>query len=200
MSHAIMQSEIDLRRHDLKLSKCRLCNFITSLCCSATRKPVQCLHDTLKKTETGLHPALHGACGSQISSRMAAFGRFCCGSRLQRIGPLGLSLRGAFDAGAPGAVYATRTLRDAQSLSGRRSCNQRCKPLQVLSDGRQHKLILGASRAPQPKPIEPQDALQVGEPHLDLLTLAPRLLEAPGAGERPGNVSGVLMDVARYLA
>jgi hypothetical protein len=68
-------------------------------------------------------------------------------------------------------------------LSGRRSCNQRCKPLQVLSDGRQHKLILGASRAAQSKPIEPQDALQVGEPHLDLLTLAPRLLEALGAGE-----------------
>jgi hypothetical protein len=40
----------------------------------------------------------------------------------------------------------------------------------------------------------------VCEPHLDLLALTPRLLEAVGACERPGNVSGVLMDVARDLA
>jgi hypothetical protein len=40
----------------------------------------------------------------------------------------------------------------------------------------------------------------VGKPHLDLLALAPRLLEALGASERPGDVSGVLMYVARDLA
>jgi len=55
--------------------------------------------------------------------------------------------------------------------------------LSIEDAGRQHKLILGASRAARSKPIEPQDALQVGEPHPDLLTLAPRLLEALGAGE-----------------
>src|SRR5664280_3329486 len=38
------------------------------------------------------------------------------------------------------------------------------------------------------------------EPHLDLLTLAPRLLEALGASERPGNISRALMNVARDLA
>jgi len=38
------------------------------------------------------------------------------------------------------------------------------------------------------------------EPHRDLLAFAPRLLEALGAGKRPGNVSGMLMDVARDLA
>ncbi len=38
------------------------------------------------------------------------------------------------------------------------------------------------------------------EPHLDLLALMSRLLEALGASERAGNVSGVLMDVARDLA
>ena len=38
------------------------------------------------------------------------------------------------------------------------------------------------------------------EPHLDLLALTPRLLEALGACERPGNVSGVLVDVAWDLA
>jgi hypothetical protein len=38
------------------------------------------------------------------------------------------------------------------------------------------------------------------EPHLDLLALTPRLLEALGTSERPRNVSSVLMDVARDLA
>jgi hypothetical protein len=36
----------------------------------------------------------------------------------------------------------------------------------------------------------------VREPHLDLLAFMSRLLKALGAGERPGNVSGVFMDVA----
>jgi hypothetical protein len=40
----------------------------------------------------------------------------------------------------------------------------------------------------------------VREPHLDLLALTSRLLKVFGASERPGNVSGVFMDVARYLA
>src|SRR5882724_9499463 len=47
---------------------------------------------------------------------------------------------------------------------------------------------------------QPQDALQVCEPHLDLLALAPRLLKALGASERSGDVSGMLMDIARNLA
>ena len=38
------------------------------------------------------------------------------------------------------------------------------------------------------------------EPHLDLLALAPRLLEALGASERPCNVPGMFMDIARDLA
>ena len=38
------------------------------------------------------------------------------------------------------------------------------------------------------------------EPHLDLLALTSRLLKVFGAGERPGNVSGMLMDVARDFA
>jgi hypothetical protein len=42
--------------------------------------------------------------------------------------------------------------------------------------------------------------LQVREPHLDLLAFMPRLLEALGTSERPGNVPGMLMDVTRDLA
>jgi hypothetical protein len=40
----------------------------------------------------------------------------------------------------------------------------------------------------------------VCEPHLDLLALTSRLLKIFGARERPGDVSGMLMDVARDLA
>ena len=100
----------------------------------------------------------------------------------------------------PDAFYATFTLRNTQRLSGWRSRNQRCEPPQVLGDGRQNKLILRAAWATQSQPTEPQDALQVCEPHLDLLALAPRLFEALGANERPGNVAGALMDIARDLA
>jgi hypothetical protein len=40
----------------------------------------------------------------------------------------------------------------------------------------------------------------VREPHLDLLALMSRLLKAFGASERPSNVSGMLVDIARDLA
>jgi hypothetical protein len=59
---------------------------------------------------------------------------------------------------------------------------------------------LGTSWTTQSKPAELQDALEVRKPHLDLLAFTSRRLEALGASERPGNVSGMLMDIARDLA
>jgi hypothetical protein len=47
------------------------------------------------------------------------------------------------------------------------------EPSQVLGDGGQNKLILGTPRPTQPKPVEPQDTLEVCKPHLDLLALTP---------------------------
>ena len=81
-----------------------------------------------------------------------------------------------------------------------RPSDQRCEPPQILSDGGQNKFILSASWATKPKPTEPQDALQVCEPHLDFFALATRLLEALGTSERSGDVSSMLMDIARDLA
>jgi len=43
-------------------------------------------------------------------------------------------------------------------------------------------------------------AFDLCKPHLDLLALTSRLFEALGANERPGNVAGALMDIARDLA
>src|ERR1700712_3861259 len=117
---------------------------------------------------------------------MMSFGRFILG--------------GAGFVPDPDALYATFTLRNTESLSGWRSGNQRCEPAQVLSDGGQNKLILGGSWTTQSKSAEFQDALKVRKPHLDLLALTSRCLEALGASERPGNVPGVLMYVARDLA
>ena len=74
---------------------------------------------------------------------------------------------------APDALYATPTLRNTKGMGWWRPRNQRCEPLQVLGDGGQHELILGASWTTQLKPAELQDALQVREPHLDL---PPRLM------------------------
>ena len=101
---------------------------------------------------------------------------------------------------AADSLYATFTLRNTQSLSGWRSRNQQCEPTQILGDSGQNELILGASWTTKSKPTELQDALQVCEPHLDLLALTSRRLEALGTSERPGDVPGVLMYVARDLA
>src|SRR6478752_4472428 len=87
---------------------------------------------------------------------------------------------------------ATFTLHNNQGLIGWRSRNQRCEPPQVLGNGGQNKFVLSASWTAQSKPPELQDALQVREPHLDLLAFMPRLLEALGTSERPGNVPGML--------
>jgi hypothetical protein len=109
------------------------------------------------------------------------------------------SMSASFD---PPTLAALRNFDATQCTEPEREVVVRPAPrtVAVLSDGGQNKLILGASRATQSEPTELQDALQVGEPHLDLLALPTRLLKAFGARERPGNVPGVLMDVARDLA
>jgi hypothetical protein len=107
---------------------------------------------------------------------MSAPGRFCCKSRLQRIGPLCLSLGGrGFDALALTLLRNSNATRCIESC-GWRQGDQRCEPSQVLSDGGQNKLILGTTRATQSQPTEPQDALQVCEPHLDLVALPSAVL------------------------
>jgi hypothetical protein len=69
----------------------------------------------------------------------------------------------------------SRSLRNSNATHVARSGGGRAtsgKP-QVLSDGCHNKIILGTSWATQPKPTEPEDALQMREPHFDLLALTP---------------------------
>ena len=55
-------------------------------------------------------------------------------------------------------------------------------------------------RSAQAKPAQPQDALQVGEQHLDAFSVSARLLESLGLTERTSDVAGILMDAALDLA
>jgi hypothetical protein len=70
-------------------------------------------------------------------------------------------------------------------------------PSEVLGDRCKRKLVLCAARTSQSKSPEPEDTLQVREPHLDALALATRLLEGIGASERSGDVTSALIDAAR---
>ena len=74
------------------------------------------------------------------------------------------------------------------------------EPPQILRGCGEQHLILGTAQAPQPKPVEPQDALHVREPHLDFLALAVRLLERFSVGENANVLSYVLVDIARDFA
>jgi hypothetical protein len=102
-------------------------------------------------------------------------------------GRLGIWLRAAGIDPPALTPYATPTLRDAQSMSGWRSRNQRREPPQVLG-GSKHKLVLGASCSTQSKPTELQNTLQVCEPHLDLLALATS--QSLGCQQRTGQRRG----------
>jgi hypothetical protein len=57
-------------------------------------------------------------------------------------------------------------------------------------------IMRNAAWATKSKPTKPQDALKMREPHLNFLALTSRLLKPFGASERPGNVAGMLMDMA----
>jgi hypothetical protein len=90
-----------------------------------------------------------------INQLTSASGRFCCRNRQAAdwaVVPLRWERR--LLTHWPDAIYATPALRDAQNLSGWRPGDQHCEPPQVLSDGRENKLVLHASWAAQSKSTE----------------------------------------------
>jgi hypothetical protein len=77
--------------------------------------------------------------------------------------------------------------------------DQFCQFPKVLGRGCEVELVLGAVRAAKTQAVEPQDALQVGEKHLDLLppSLTVEIGITPGDASR--NVARTFMDMPRDL-
>src|SRR5262245_12237094 len=55
-------------------------------------------------------------------------------------------------------------------------------------------------QAPQPKPVDPENAFHMGKPHLDLLAFAARLLEGFRTGQRADAIAHILVEIARDFA
>ena len=53
-----------------------------------------------------------------------------------------------------------------------------------------------AAQAPQPKPVEPENAFHMGKPHLDFFALAARLLEGFRIGQRTDTIAYIFVEVA----
>jgi len=71
---------------------------------------------------------------------------------------------------------------------------------QVLGGGGEQDFVAGAAQAAQPEAVELEDALHVGEGHLDLLAFMPGALESGCVGKGAGLLSYRLIDVAGHPA
>ena len=71
---------------------------------------------------------------------------------------------------------------------------------EVLRGRGEEELIAGTARSAQAQAIEPQDALEVGEQHLDFLPLPPRAAIGVGLGDGAGQVTSAFVDATRHLA
>ena len=70
----------------------------------------------------------------------------------------------------------------------------------VLCRRGEQDFITRTREPPEAEPVEPEDALEMGERHLHLFALAARLLEGVCVGESANPVANILVDVARYPA
>ena len=74
------------------------------------------------------------------------------------------------------------------------------EPPQVLRGGCKQHFVPDAAQAPQPKPFEPEDSFHVCKSHLDLLSLAARLLECFRIGQRTDTIPHIFVEVAGDFA
>src|SRR5665647_789832 len=65
---------------------------------------------------------------------------------------------------------------------------------EVLDRCSEEELVLGPIWPSQPEPVEAQDALEMIEQHLDLLSFTPRRHVGLGLGDVARHVSGVLVN------
>ena len=71
---------------------------------------------------------------------------------------------------------------------------------QVLRDSDEGKFVVGAAEPAQPQPIKSENALHVGEEHLDLLAFATRFPVFRRRGNAPRHIARRLMNAAGDLA
>ena len=69
-----------------------------------------------------------------------------------------------------------------------------------MRDGGEQELIARTARSPQAQAVQFENALEVSEEHLDLLSLLARLLVTIGLGNLASDIPRRFMDAARDLA
>jgi hypothetical protein len=74
------------------------------------------------------------------------------------------------------------------------------QPPQVLSSCCQEHFVSDAAQAPQPEPVEPENALHVRKSRLDLLALTAGLLEGFRIGQGADTISHIFVEVAGDFA
>ena len=99
------------------------------------------------------------------------------------------------------AVPIRRCLCDASnSQRWRGTAEELGEPPQVLRSCREQHFVPDAAQAPQPEPVEPENALHVRKSHLNLLALAAGLLEGFRIGQGADPISHIFVEVAGDLA
>src|SRR6476659_8119549 len=81
----------------------------------------------------------------------------------------------------------------------RGSDDELCEPAEVLRGCRQGELELGTAWSAQAQTTQPEDPLEMCKQHLNPFASAARAIECFGLSQRPGYVTGLLVDAARIL-
>ena len=74
------------------------------------------------------------------------------------------------------------------------------EPSKVLCGCREQDFVSDAAQAPQPEPVEPENAFHVRKSHLNLLALAARLFEGFCIGQGADTIPHVFVKVAGNFA
>jgi hypothetical protein len=88
----------------------------------------------------------------------------------------------------------------ARRAHRRWSDEELCQSAEVLRDCRHCELELGTARPTQAQTTEPKDALEMCKQHLNSFAITARVFECFGLGQRPGYITGLLVDAARNSA
>src|SRR5262245_50990176 len=91
-------------------------------------------------------------------------------------------------------------LRKARFCYRRWSHDKLCESAEVLRGCRQRELELGTAWPAQAQTTQPEDPLEMCKQHLNSFTIAARAIECFGLSQRPGYVTGLLVDAARDSA